>query len=44
MFVANTNRKEVVAQHPGAAKIVKVEGGYMVFEYMADYEIWKSQK
>ena len=44
MFVANTNRKEVVAQNPNAAKIVKVEGGYMVFKYMSDYETWKSQK
>lgn len=44
MFVANTNRKEVVAQHPGAAKIVKVCGGYMVFESMADYATWKNQK
>jgi hypothetical protein len=44
MFVANTNRKEVVAQNLGAAKIVKVEGGYMVFEYMSDYETWKNQK
>ncbi len=44
MFVANTNRKQVVARYPEAAKIVKVEGGYMVFEFMSDYETWKNQK
>lgn len=44
MFVANTNRKQVVAANPSAAKIVKVEGGYMVFEFMSDYQTWKNQK
>ena len=44
MFVVNTNRKEVFAQNPSAAKILKVEGGYMVFEFMSDYETWKNQK
>ena len=44
MFVANENRKQVVADHPGAAKIIKVEGGYMVFTTIADYETWKKQK
>ena len=44
MFVANENRKQVVAAHPEAAKIVKVCGGYMVFETMDDYATWKKQK
>ncbi len=44
MFVANENRKEVVKQYPGAAKIVKVCGGYGVFEFFTDYETWKNQK
>lgn len=44
MFVANENRKEVVNLYPSAAKIVKVCGGYKVFEFVTDYEIWKNQK
>lgn len=27
-----------------AAKIVKVEGGYIAFESVTDYETWKRQK
>lgn len=37
-------RKEVVAAHPEAAKVVKVEGGWGVFESLTDYETWKRQK
>ncbi len=44
MFVQNQNRKEVVAQHSCAAKIIKVCGGYMVFATIADFQIWKNQK
>lgn len=44
MFVSNTVRKEVAAQYPGAEKIVKVEGGYMVFFTIDDYKTWKNQK
>lgn len=44
MFIANTNRKAVIAQYPSAAKIVKVEGGYKVFETMTDYQTWIGQK
>lgn len=29
---------------PWAAKVVKVDGGYMAFESIADYETWKRQK
>lgn len=28
---------------PWAAKVVKVEGGYMCFEFLADYEVWAKQ-
>ena len=28
---------------PWASKIVEVEGGYMAFESMTDYETWKGQ-
>ena len=44
MFVANENRKQVMADHPEAAKIVKVCGGHMVFETTEAYETWKKQK
>lgn len=29
---------------PWAAKVTKVEGGYMAFESVADYATWKKQK
>ena len=44
LFVENMNCKEVVKNYPEAEKIVKVEGGYMVFETVTEYETWKNQK
>ena len=38
------SRKEVEKAARGAAKIVKVDGGWMVFDTMSDYETWRSQK
>ena len=29
---------------PWAAKVVKVTGGYMAFESLADYETWRRQR
>lgn len=29
---------------PWAAKVAKVDGGYMAFESVADYATWKAQK
>lgn len=29
---------------PWADKVVKVEGGYIAFESIADYKTWKNQK
>jgi hypothetical protein len=47
-FFADENdyktRKNVVAAYPAAAKIVKVCGGWAVFEFFTDYEIWRNQK
>lgn len=37
-------RKEAAKLAPWAAKIVKVSGGYMAFESIADFETWKKQK
>lgn len=36
-------RKNVVAAYPSAAKVVKVCGGWAVFAFMSDYEMWKAQ-
>ncbi len=38
------NIREVKAEYPSAAKIVKVTGGWAVFDTLADYETWKRQK
>lgn len=43
-FIETKNRKEVEKEYPSAAKIVKVEGGYMVFAFLQDYNTWKNQK
>ncbi|MDD4429687.1 MAG: hypothetical protein PHG64_15040 [Paludibacter sp.] len=36
--------KEAKEKATWAAKVVKVEGGYMAFEYMTDYTTWQNQK
>ena len=41
---AYRSRKEVVEAYPSAAKIVRVMGGWMVFETYTEYLTWKSQK
>lgn len=38
------NRKTAKKKAYWAAVIAKCEGGYMCFESVADYEIWKKQK
>jgi len=38
------SRKEVVLAAYGAAKIVKVDGGWMVFDTLVDYEVWRKQR
>ena len=44
MFTSNVNRKQVVLLNSSAVKVVKVEGGYMVFDTMSAYTTWKNQK
>lgn len=34
----------IVGYSKAWAKIVKVDGGYMFFEYLDDYYLWKAQK
>ena len=43
-FVQTSSRKTAEAECPWAAKIVKVDGGYMAFESIADYQTWRRQK
>ena len=38
------SRKEAVERNPGAVKIVKVEGGYAIFDSDQDFQTWKNQK
>ena len=44
-FVDAKNRAEL-AERVGRdwARVVKVEGGYMVFDTLDDYRTWKGQK
>lgn len=37
-------RRTAARRCPWAAKIVKVCGGYLAFESVADYETWRRQK
>jgi hypothetical protein len=43
-FIECKTRKTAIKRAPWAAKIAKVEGGYMAFESVADYETWRKQK
>jgi len=38
------NKKDAINKAPWAAKVKKVEGGYMCFESVEDYKIWDNQK
>ena len=35
--------EDAYAEAPWAAKIVAVEGGFMAFESVSDYETWEKQ-
>jgi len=43
-FIDCRTRKTAINHAPWASKIVKVEGGYMAFESVTDYAVWKNQK
>lgn len=43
-FIGNVSRYFVQRQCPWAAKIVKVDGGYMAFESIEEWKTWKRQK
>jgi hypothetical protein len=42
-FVECKDRRTAKRRCPWAARIVKVEGGFMAFESVADYYTWKNQ-
>ena len=44
IFLQVKTRKAAKQAAPWAAKIVKVEGGYLAFESTVDYETWRKQK
>jgi hypothetical protein len=37
-------KKEALERASWASKVVKVEGGYIAFEFMTDFFTWKNQK
>lgn len=43
VFIGCKCRKTAVRRCPWAEKIVKVEGGYMAFATLSDYQLWKRQ-
>lgn len=43
-MIACKSRSTAARKAPWAAKIVKVEGGYLAFASVTDYETWKRQK
>lgn len=43
-FIEVETRDEAEQQAPWAAEIVEVEGGYMAFESVTDYETWDAQR
>lgn len=38
------NIEAVRSEYPGAAEIVEVEGGWMVFDTITDAEMWRNQQ
>lgn len=43
-FVQCKSRSTAARQYPGAARIVKVCGGYAAFDTLDDYRTWRNQK
>jgi hypothetical protein len=43
-FIQCKDRRTAKRLAPYAAKIVKVEGGFLAFRFIVDYETWKKQK
>lgn len=43
-FLQAGSRNAAKSAAPWAAKIAKVDGGYMAFESVADHAMWRSQR
>jgi hypothetical protein len=43
-FIECKSRSTAIRRCPWAAKIARVCGGFMAFEFITDFEIWKNQK
>lgn len=43
-FIEAENLEEAKKKTPWAAIVVEVEGGFMAFESVQDYETWTKQK
>ena len=43
-FVMENKKIKAMEECPWASKIVKVQGGFLCFESITDYTIWKNQK
>lgn len=43
-FIQANSKREAYDMAPGAAKLIKVRGGYMAFDSIDDYETWRMQK
>lgn len=43
-FVECKSRSTAARRCPWAARIARVDGGYMAFESVADYRAWRGQK
>jgi len=42
-FVPAVTRRQAAAECPWAARIVRVDGGWMCFESLTDYATWRAQ-
>jgi len=43
-FIICKTRKTAINRAPWASIIIKVDGGYLAFESITDYAVWKNQK
>jgi len=44
IFIEVETEEEAYDYAPWASEIVEVEGGFMAFESITDFEIWKKQE
>lgn len=44
IFTQTKTLKAALKKYPWACKVIKVDGGYMCFEFLTDYLTWQNQK